>query len=167
MGETHRQQFQRIFCQYGGPLARAIHSYARTAADEKDLAQEVALALWNALPAFRGDCPERAFVLRIAHNRGLSFLWRRRDFDPIPDGIQDPAPPVDVQVQQRERITNLYEGIRELNPVFRQVLTLALEGLGHAEIGAALGISEGNVAVRLSRARAALREILLPEVKDE
>jgi RNA polymerase sigma-70 factor (ECF subfamily) len=40
------------------------------------------------------------------------------------------------------------------------VLTLALEELPHAEIAAALGISEGNVAVRLSRARAALRSLL-------
>jgi DNA-directed RNA polymerase specialized sigma24 family protein len=42
----------------------------------------------------------------------------------------------------------------------RQVLTLALEDLSHAEIGSVLGIRENAVAVRLTRARQALREAL-------
>jgi RNA polymerase sigma-70 factor (ECF subfamily) len=40
------------------------------------------------------------------------------------------------------------------------VVTLALEGFSHAEIAQALGISEGNVAVRLNRARSALSAVL-------
>jgi DNA-directed RNA polymerase specialized sigma24 family protein len=37
---------------------------------------------------------------------------------------------------------------------------LLLEELQHAEIGEVLGISEGNVAIRLNRARKALKEAL-------
>ena len=44
--------------------------------------------------------------------------------------------------------------------VHRQVLMLALEDLSHAEIGGVLGIRENAVAVRLTRARQALREAL-------
>jgi RNA polymerase sigma-70 factor (ECF subfamily) len=32
------------------------------------------MALWNALPSFRGDCPERTFVFRVAHNRALTHV---------------------------------------------------------------------------------------------
>jgi DNA-directed RNA polymerase specialized sigma24 family protein len=42
----------------------------------------------------------------------------------------------------------------------RQVITLALEDLAPAEIAAVLGVTENNVAVRLNRARKALRIIL-------
>lgn len=45
----------------------------------------------------------------------------------------------------------------------RQVLTLALEGLPHAEIAAIAGITTENVAVRLGRAREALRRSLEKE----
>jgi DNA-directed RNA polymerase specialized sigma24 family protein len=43
---------------------------------------------------------------------------------------------------------------------YRQVLTLALEDLAPAEIAAVLGVTENNAAVRLNRARKALRAIL-------
>ena len=46
---------------------------------------------------------------------------------------------------------------RELPLGSRQVLTLALEGLSHAEIGEVLGLSDNAVAVRLHRARAHLK----------
>jgi RNA polymerase sigma-70 factor (ECF subfamily) len=42
----------------------------------------------------------------------------------------------------------------------RQVVVLSLEGLTHAEIADIVGITENNVAVRLTRARAALSRLL-------
>jgi RNA polymerase sigma factor (sigma-70 family) len=53
---------------------------------------------------------------------------------------------------------HLFEAIRDLPVQQRQVLTLALEGMSRAEIAACLGITADNAAVRLSRARSALRE---------
>lgn len=41
-----------------------------------------------------------------------------------------------------------------------QVMTLALEELPHKEIASILGTNENNVAVRLNRARALLRQKL-------
>jgi len=40
------------------------------------------------------------------------------------------------------------------------MIVLMLEGLSHAEIGEVLGITENNVAVRLTRARKALKEAM-------
>jgi RNA polymerase sigma-70 factor (ECF subfamily) len=54
----------------------------------------------------------------------------------------------------------LWRGIRSLAPGARAVLTLALEGLSHEEIGDVLGITANNVGVRLSRARSELRAAL-------
>lgn len=164
MVESRQARYERIRNEYGPALARVIRSYARSGSDEDDLAQDIALALWNALPRFRGECSERAFVLRVAHNRGLNHLWRRRNPESLPDELVDPAPSPDTQTQRREDVDRLFAAIRSLAPPLRQVLTLALEELPHAEIAAALGISEGNVAVRLTRARAALRSLLKEEV---
>jgi len=163
MGEDRKARFRRIREQHGPALARVVRSYARPGADEEDLAQEVSLALWKGLEGFRGECSERAFVLRVAHNRGLNHLWRRRPSEALPEGLEDASPRPDAQTQRREEEERLFAAIRQLPPPLRQALTLALEELPHAEIGAALGISEGNVAVRLSRARAALRKLLKEE----
>jgi DNA-directed RNA polymerase specialized sigma24 family protein len=78
VSEQIRERFDRIMREHGTGLNRAARSYARTDADAQDLAQELGLAIWGALPRFRGECSERTFVYRIAHNRGVNHLWRRR-----------------------------------------------------------------------------------------
>jgi len=55
----------------------------------------------------------------------------------------------------------LAEAWQKLKPAHREVLSLwALDGLSPAELAVALGVRPGTAAVRLSRARAALAEIL-------
>jgi RNA polymerase sigma factor (sigma-70 family) len=153
-------RFAELLRQYGGALGRVVAAYARPA-DQDDLAQEIAVALWNALPSFRGDCAEKTFVYRVAHNRALTHLARRRlrGGDELTDELApvDGAPSPETRAAGRQEVARLYVAIRRLGVGYRQVLTLALEDLTHAEIGVCLGISAGNVAVRLNRARAALR----------
>ncbi|MFT3764052.1 MAG: sigma-70 family RNA polymerase sigma factor [Minicystis sp.] len=161
------ERFAAIMRDHGPALGRVVASYARPA-DQDDLAQDVAFAVWQALPRFRGECSERTFAFRIAHNRGLTYLARRRvarAADGAPGGADDDAPPEiadrapgpEAQAADREDVQRLFAAIRALPVTLRQVLTLALEDMPHAEIAACLGISVENVAVRLSRARAALR----------
>ena len=79
------QRFDALLFAHGPSLARLAASYARRASEHDDLFQEIAFALWRALPGFRGECSERTFVFRIAHNRGISYLARRRP----PTGAND------------------------------------------------------------------------------
>ncbi len=50
--------------------------------------------------------------------------------------------------------------MRRLPLPYRQVVTLALEDLSHAQIAQALGLSVSNVGVRLNRAKAMLKEAM-------
>jgi RNA polymerase sigma-70 factor (ECF subfamily) len=154
-----RQRFAALMREYGEGLDRVVRSYAHPA-DHDDLAQEIALAVWNALPSFRGESSERTFVYRVAHNRALTHVARRRIRAEELDEVVDPAPGPETCAAGREEVDRLFGAIRVLRVPLRQVLTLALEGLTHAEIGECLGITEANVAVRLNRARAALRREL-------
>ncbi len=61
---------------------------------------------------------------------------------------------------QDQRVERLKRAIHRLPVVYRQAITLSLEGLGYGEIAEVLGISESNVGVRLTRARQILRESL-------
>lgn len=54
----------------------------------------------------------------------------------------------------------LQGAVRGLPLAQRQVMVLALEGLDHHEIARVLGISSGNVAVRLHRGKALLKAAL-------
>src|SRR5258708_34940476 len=72
------QRFSALIETHRALLGRTARSYARSIVERQDLEQEIALAIWRALPAFRGDCAERTFVLRIAHNQAITFLDKRR-----------------------------------------------------------------------------------------
>ena len=159
------QRFDRLLVSYGPSLARLAASYARRASEQDDLFQEVAFAIWRALPGFRGECSERTFVFRIAHNRGISYLARRRtpveaadDDGELPDGRPNPEQSLSA-TQEGERLARAVQGL----PVgHRQVVTLALEGLSYGEIADVMGLSESNVGARLTRARQMLRRLVTP-----
>jgi RNA polymerase sigma factor (sigma-70 family) len=159
--------FDRLLVESGPALARLASSYTRTAADRDDLLQEIAIALWRAFPKFRGECSERTFLFRVAHNRAISYVYRRRAPPTVPVSvneeeleIRDPKPGVEANLVQEERRERLMEAIRQLPLGYAQVVTLTLEGLDYAEIAAVLGISESNVGARLNRARQKLRAFL-------
>lgn len=150
--------FDDVLRDHAPALWRVIASYAPPGPERDDLAQDVMLAVWQALQRFRGDSALKGFLLRIAHNRGLTHAWARaRRPQPAEVDVMDPRPQPDELAAGRERGEQLMRHVRALPLGQRQVLTLALEGLPHSEIAAIAGITPENVAVRLGRARAALR----------
>jgi len=160
------RKFDRLLTENGPALARLSASYTNTATDRDDLLQEIALAIWRGLPGFRGECSERTFLFRVAHNRAVSYLIQQRrrpasdgELDQVADGAPSPEAGV-VRNQQGER---LREAVRRLALPYRQVVTLTLEGMDYGEIAEILGTSESNVGARLTRARQMLRELM--EVK--
>ena len=159
-------QFDRIMREHGPAISRLAASYETVASSREELAQDIALAIWQALPHFRGECSERTFIYRIAHNRGLSHVWKRRPshepLDELPERHHpvDPRPNPAAETEQKGRRASLMSAIQRLPVTHRQVVLLMLEDLSHAEIAEVLGISEANVAVRMNRARKALKEAL-------
>jgi RNA polymerase sigma-70 factor (ECF subfamily) len=163
---TLEEQFDRILREHGPAISRLASSYEAIASTREELIQDIALAIWQALPHFRGECSERTFVFRIAHNRGLSHAWKRRSIHQPLDDLEEAGQPIDPRplpeehaAQTRQR-AQLMHAIQSLPMPHRQVLVLLLEGLSYAEMAEVLGITENNVGVRLSRARTALKEVL-------
>ncbi len=155
--------FRALLRAHQGSLRRLAASYAGATSEQEDLLQEIALALWLALPSFRGESSEKTFLFRIAQNRCISHIARRRPVDSL-DGLElDPADSAkgpDALVSDAEQSSRLLQGVRSLPLMHRQVIVLALEDLDYREIAAVLGITETNVGVRLNRARARLRKLM-------
>jgi len=158
-----KEQFERILAEHGPALSRLAYSYTNSLSDRDDLLQETAFAIWQALPGFRGECSERTFVFRIAHNRAITYLSRSREHraDPLEEvEVHDPTPGPESEYSRRQRAEKLKLAVRSLPLAYRQVILLTLEGLGYKEISNVLGISESNVGARLTRARQLLHEAL-------
>jgi RNA polymerase sigma-70 factor (ECF subfamily) len=153
------QNFNRLLATHGPALSRLAASYTNTLSDRDDLLQEIAIAVWQALRRFRGECSERTFLFRIAHNRAITHLARNRS-RPVAEEVEpyDPGPNPETGLAQEQRVERLRRAIHNLPVVYRQAIILSLEGLAYGEIADVLGISENNVGARLSRARQMLRE---------
>ena len=154
--------FDRIVRTYGEALSRVAWGYVDGAADHDDLLQDILVAIWQALPRFRGDASERTFVFRIAQNRGCTFVTRRRHHEPLNDNapIPDPRPGPDEALDAARRRERLARAVRTLPEAQRQAVLLRLEGFSLGEIAALQATSEANVSVRLTRGRDRLRELL-------
>lgn len=160
-------RFEAAVREHGGLVARIAASYERDRHRIDDLVQEIFLAFWRALPSFRDDAALSTFLARIAHNVGVSHVRRevrRPKTEATAEWLQDaPDDPVDgpaSRAERDDRRRRLLEAVRALPLPQRQVVTLYLEGFSGREIAAALELTETNAAVRLTRARAALREKL-------
>lgn len=156
-------RFERVVQQYGAGLRRLANAWERDPAAQEDLLQEILLAIWRALPRFRGEASERTFVFRVAMNRALTHRFRKPPRGEPLDTVReapDPGRTPEAAATISEQRARLVSAIQSLPVATRQILTLALEGLSRGEIADILGISENNATVRLSRARRALQEML-------
>jgi RNA polymerase sigma-70 factor (ECF subfamily) len=160
--------------QYYVPaLRRLAVSYARNRQESEDLFQEIAVALWKALPKFRGDSSERTYVYRVAHNTAIRFISSEKRRSAREHATLDQATePVSLNNPERDAIRHqqwqtLWRAVRDLAVTDRQIVMLRLEGLSVAEIADVTGFTEGAVVMRFSRERRRLAAVLGEARKEE
>src|SRR5260370_10499099 len=76
------KRFDRITAEHGPAISRLASSYEPVASRREELVQDIALAIWQALPHFRGECTECTFIFRIAHHRKPGHTWKRQAVHP-------------------------------------------------------------------------------------
>jgi len=127
----------------------------------EDLMQDIYFAIWRALPSFRGDCSLRTFVARIATNRAVTHVARAVKSPASLELNEDLPAPGDNPERQAialDRGARLTSAVRSLPLAYRQTAMLTLEGLTPQEMAEVLGITTNAVAIRMSRAKALLRQ---------
>ncbi len=166
--------FRRLFRL----LAPSMHAFfarsvgAGAAAD--DLLQTTFLKLHAARASWRPGERLRPWAFTIAARVRLDWLrrnGRRAEEDELDgDALPDPTPGADpgVAALEKERAGQVRAALERLPEPQRVVVHLhKFEGLGFAEIGKVLGITEGSARVRAFRAYARLRELLADVVAEE
>jgi len=163
--EGYETAFEEIVRRYGQPLRR--YAAAIVGGSAEDVTQD---AFSKALLALRRDGAEielRPWLFRIVRNTALNDL---RDRPPSADELAEaltggggnPA----EEMERREELAELMRRLQALpEPQRAAIVMRELEGLGHAEIAAALGLSGGAARQAIYRARRALRDgfgVLLP-----
>jgi RNA polymerase sigma factor (sigma-70 family) len=161
---TTTQILDRIVQEQGAMVKRIASSYEANPHLVEELVQDIYLAIWRALPSFRGDSQLRTFVAHIATNRAVTHVKRALKLPaslevsediPTPggDGPESRAIALDEQ-------TKLTSAVRRLPLPYRQTAILTLEGLTPREIADVLGITPNAVSIRMVRAKELLRTLI-------
>ena len=161
------QTFEALLAEHGAMLRRIASAYEADPERRRELQQDILLAVWRALPRYRGDGPLRGFIARVAHNRAVTHVAReaaepRRQ--PLDEAAPSDAPSPQDDAEASDARLRLAEAVRALPLSLRQCAVLTMEGFAPAEIAGMLGLNANVVSIRLTRAKAALRQILDPEI---
>lgn len=155
--------FDTVVAEYSGLILRIASSYEANAALREDLVQEILLAVWRALPSFKGEAKLKTFITSIAQKRAISHSakYARQKFhgEPSADIVDEAKLPDEMAVEVDER-QRLLDAVQSLGAAQREPVMLMLEGMNFSEIGEVLGISANAATLRCQRAKAALYEEL-------
>jgi RNA polymerase sigma-70 factor (ECF subfamily) len=126
-----------------------------------DVAQEVWIQIFRALPGFRGDAKFGTWAHRIAVNRTLNAMRRTRRTSSVEVEVEDDSASVEPEAERALLAASIEEAAAKLSPGARTVFLLHdVEGYTHEEIAVELGITAGGSKSQLFKARAKLRVLL-------
>ncbi len=154
--------FDTLFDQFNRPICRYLCSLVSDADMAEDLAQQTFLKAYQALS--RGAPPEnpKAWLYAIATNTALSALRRRRLVQWLPfhaATAKAPGPGPEARLGQKDLMAR---ALGRLSKSDVACLLLRFQhGLSYAELADVLSTSIPAARMRISRARAAFREIYL------
>lgn len=144
-----------------------VEAVVRRLAGDPDLAEDIAQEVWiqifRALPSWRGDAKFSTWIHRVAINRTLNALRRVKRLAAAETSIEEDSAFVEQEAERSMLARTIDEAARKLSPGARTVFLLHdVEGYTHEEIAAELGITPGGSKSQLFKARAKLRRLLAP-----
>jgi RNA polymerase sigma-70 factor, ECF subfamily len=126
-----------------------------------DIAQEVWIQIFRALPSFRGDSQFGTWAHRIAVNRTLNALRRTRRTAAMEVDVEDDIAAVEPEADRALLAASIEDAAARLSPGARTVFLLHdVEGFTHEEIAGMLDLEPGTSKSQLFHARRRLREQL-------
>lgn len=165
--------FEQLVLAYQKPVYNLALRLVANPDDAFDLTQEAFLRAWRKLDTVRAEEAFSAWLYRLTYNVCLDFLRtskRRKavsltvsdEESDVQLDVPDPAPDPETAMLRAADQAAVAQAMNQLAAEYRQILTLRIiNDLSYQEIGEILGVAEGTVKSRLSRARQSLRKKLL------
>ena len=170
MPEEEEARLFEEMMSYKDGVFRICLGFSRNASDAEDLAQEVFLRAYRNVGRIHSPYAVKEWLFRVARNVGLDHqkrkrvvrMFQARASNPAPD--PGPAAPVDSP-ESDERLGALKQAVSRLPKKLREVFVLREYGeLSYRDVARTLGLKEGTVMSRLSRARAVVTHLVKEEL---
>ncbi len=170
-----RELYGLIVDKYKNKVFGIIYSFCGQTCDCEDIAQNVFIKIFKALPKFKFESEFSTWMYRIVINESIT-VSKKNKYDTVPLDInnsEDEERSNIIDFLQSEDNTeeslikkeiqgNLYKALAKLKDNYKTALILRdIEDYSYEEIAKMLGVSNDNVKIWIFRARAKLKEIIL------
>jgi len=170
--ERNTEELQEAVSRYLPAFYRRAHRYLGNAHDAEDAVQDALLSAYQHLDQFQGSARMATWLTSIVTNSALTKL-RRRPRQPhssldepwgedqnlrLADRLADGRPSPEEDCVKSELRGHLMRIVGELSPTLQAAIQLRdFDGLTTSEAAEKLGVPEGTVKARVSRARSRLK----------
>lgn len=147
--------FETIYHTYWQKVFRLSMGYLNDTDRAKDMAQETFIKVWQNLPKFENKSSVGTWIFRIASNTCLRQIENDNKMPKsnLTFDIQEELIP-----NYEKEVAYLYQCISELPEIERIIISLELEDVKQSDIANIVGVSEGNVRVRVHRIKEKLSQ---------
>ncbi len=166
--------FRNLVDSYQEKVRNTCYRFVRNVEDADDVAQEVFIQVYESLAHFREDAELSTWIYRIAVNKSLDFIRKRKrkkrftqltslfGFNEENEEIvlsNNSNPGQDMEEKERKQI--LDSAINQLPENQKTVITLSkYEGFSNKEIAAIMELSLSSVEALMHRAKKNLHKLL-------
>jgi RNA polymerase sigma-70 factor (ECF subfamily) len=145
-------RFAELLERHRGIVVKVAAMYCRNPADREDVAQEIVTQLWRAYPKYDATRTFSTWMYRIALNVAISFVRTNSIYVRHTVALDDGHDVEESSTgEDDENARALYTFIEQLDALNRALLLLYLDEHSYRDIAAILGITETNVATKISR----------------
>jgi len=158
--QTDQESFLKLIEENKRIIFKICNAYCHNANDREDLAQEIIYQLWKSAVSFDQEHKFTTWMYRVALNTAISFYRKEnknKPFVSISNHHANIAATDDGLHDKAENINLLQQFINELKELDRALMILYLEEKSYSEIADILGITETNVATKISRIKEKLK----------
>lgn len=174
--EGSPEAYEELVTRYQSKVYSMALSFTRNREAADDLAQEVFLKAYLALPKFHGKSEFGTWLYRISINHIRDYLRKKGrakevsldDVAEVAFSDREQAERAEMEKETEARRTLVQKFVQGLPEKYRIILTLRdIQGLPYEDISRVLQLSPGTVDSRLHRARRMLRVKLAPYMTGE
>lgn len=163
---TSKQEFAQLLQQHQKIVYKVVNTYCWQVDDRADLAQEIAIQCWRAFPKYDGQRKFSIWMYRIALNVAISSVRQKKNSLHFAVPLEESHHNIGadaIENKDEECIRCLQDFITQLDTLNRALMLLYLEDHSYSEIADIVGISETNVATKISRLKQRIRNEINPQ----
>lgn len=152
--QNKKEELLNLIQEHRKIIFKICNSYCKNKSDREDIGQEIVFQLWKSFDSYNSELKFSTWMYRVSLNVAISFYRKDKRYNDtisLDEHLIDISAEEDLSGETERNFSLLQQFINELKELDRALMILYLEEKNYKEIAEILGITETNVATKISR----------------